>query len=198
VYRSLTHLGGPPQVKEALRCGAAGAADRDEERVCDIIATELLMPRAQFLQKMEEVGVCAATIPQFSREFAVSLQAASRRVAQLVGYELAVGLWTKGDESPRLIPKWYVTKDGGRRLECVIEPEDPGSACFTDRPVRGWHWIALQGHMEKYYVDICPLGAAQRAWLLVVVFGSAAQQILSSISGKRPATVMGQLPLWGE
>jgi len=198
VYRSLAPPGQPP--RDALRCGStATAVDRDEERLCDIVATELLMPRTQFLQKMDEFGVCAGTIPQLSREFSVSLQAASRRVTQLSAYNLAVALWTRGDQGS-LIPKWYVTEAGGKAIDYVIEPGDPGSACFSDRTVRGWHWIPLQGHMEKYFVDISPVRASQKAWLLLVVFSDAAQQILSEISKGHvaPAPSTEQLPLWDE
>lgn len=198
VYRSATQASGLPHSRQALRCGNPGAADRDEERLCDIVATELLMPRTQFREKMEQLGVCAATIPQFSREFAVSLQAASRRVAQLAGYDLAVGFWTEAEQSSRLLPKWYVTEEGAKSVDYVIEPGGPGSACFGDLPVRGWHWIPLQGHMEKYYVDVCPLRATQRAWLLLVVFSDAARQILGEISKGQPPPAVGQLPLWDE
>jgi len=178
-----------------LACRAASAEDLDEERLCDLLASELLMPRAAFLQQMQLDGVSASTIPVIARHFDVSLQAASRRVADLLGYEIGVSLWTFSESATHLVPKWYLTKKGSMTLPYALDGQHASAALFSDSPVRGWHWLALQGQMDKYYVDIQPLPGASKSWLLVVVFGDAAQQILAQISAGRERLQIQQLPL---
>jgi Zn-dependent peptidase ImmA (M78 family) len=181
-----------------LRCRAETADERDEERLCDIVAAELLMPRAQFIQTMDELGVCAATVPDIAQRFGVSLQATCRRLAQLSPYDIAASLWKKNEENGSLIPTWNITKKGVMPLDHVIEDGQTGSECFADEIVRGWQWIPLHGQMDKYFIDVYPLRRRQRAWLVLVVFDNAAQQILANISKGRTTTVNRQLPLIGE
>jgi hypothetical protein len=178
-----------------LRCRAETADQKDEERLCDVLAAELVMPRSQFVQTMEELGVCAVTVPAIAQRFGVSLQAASTRIAQILPYDVGIALWTLNEESRCLIPKWYLTKNGAMRIEYAIELGRPGSACFTDQVVRGWQWIPLQGEMDKYFVDVCPLGGAQKAWLVVVIFSDAAQHIITTISRGKPISAAEQMPL---
>lgn len=194
LFRSI----GRQNVHQALgqfQCRTQTPEEKDEERLCDILAAELLMPRDQFLQIMDQVGVSAATAPEIARRFGVSLQAASRRVAQVIPYDIGVGLWTLSDDARCFVPKWYLTENGTISIESAIQVGQPGSGCFTDHAFRGWHWIPLQGQMDKYFLDICPLRGARTAWLVLVVFSDAAQQIMATISKARPSAVTSQLPL---
>jgi IrrE N-terminal-like domain len=74
--------------KDLTRAGSRTASrpvtpdEKDEERLCDLLASELLMPRVRFLAVMEEIGVSAETIPQIAHRFEVSLQACARKVAR--------------------------------------------------------------------------------------------------------------------
>jgi hypothetical protein len=182
-----------------LRCKSGTADEREEERLCDIIAAELLMPRQQFAQVMDRIGVSASTIPEIAQLFGVSLQATCRKVAQILPYEIAISLWMTNEQSSHFVPKWYVTKNGARAVEHTIAAGDPGSACFVAEPVRGWHWIPLHGQMDKYFVDVSPLRSSIGAWLLVAVFGNAAQHIISTISkGTSPSAPAAQIPLLDE
>ena len=197
VYRSIGHQGELDRDAQ-LQCRAETVSDKDEERLCDVLATELSMPRTQFLQAMEETGVSASTIPLIAQRFGVSLQAASRRVAEILPYEIGVGLWTANGENVRFVPRWYVTKNKARAPDYAIEAGQPGAACFTDRIVRGWHWIPLLGQMDKYFLDVFPLGGGRKSWLVVAVFSNAAQQIMMAISKGRAPIPARQIPLIGE
>src|ERR1700733_3028040 len=156
------------------------------------------MPREQFLQEMRHRGVCANTIPLIARQFDVSLHAASRRVASVLGYEIGVSLWVMSESGSHLVPKWYLTKNGPGTLPYAIEVGQAAGALFSDKPHRGWQWLPLHGQMEKYFIDIQPLPGATRSWLLVVVFGDAARQIMAEISLSRPGRSVQQLPLIDE
>jgi hypothetical protein len=197
VYKSIGRRGGTAAA-ENLGCRAVTAEDREEERLCDVVASELLMPRDPFVEQMQHRGVCASSIPLIARKFDVSLQATSRRVASILGYEIGVSLWAMSESGSHLVPKWYLTKKGAATLPYAIELGHPAAALFTDRSFRGWHWFPLQGQMDKYFIDIQPLPNATRSWLLVVVFGDAAQQILAEISIGHTRSSVQQLPLMDE
>lgn len=182
VYKSIGVRGGLSKDGRRLSCGTETEDEIDEERLCDILATELLMPREQFHEFMEHTGVSALAIPMIARRFDVSLQAASRRIANVLSYEIGIGLWTLSDNGSHVAPKWYLTKQGALALPYAIAVGQPGATLFENAPARGWHWLPLHGHMEKYFVDIHPLPGNTKSWLLLVVFSSAAQQIFASIS----------------
>lgn len=184
VYRSIGRIGDISTATE-LRCRPETVDGQDEERLCDILATELLMPRDRFVEVMEDSGVCATTVPVIARQFGVSLQAASRRIATTLSYEIAIGMWTLNDQRTHVAPYWYLTAKGATSLPYAIAIGQPGSELFTEQTTRGWHWLPLHGQMEKYFVDVCPLRGGRASWLLMVVFSSAAQQILSTISKGR-------------
>lgn len=183
-----------PGTRSRTACRPVTPDEKDEEQLCDLIASELLMPRAKFVAVMEETGVSAETVPEIARRFEVSLQACARKVAQLLPYEVGLGLWSKDDERGHVIPKWYLTRKGLVSLEYVIEVGGPGSACFTEKRTSGWQWIPLHGPMDKYYIDVCPLRGASKSWLCLVVFSDSAQHIMATISKGR-LTETGQLPL---
>lgn len=196
VFRSIGHSS--TQLGEGhLQCRTRTLDERDEEHVCDVLAAELLMPRMQFLRCMGENGVCASSISVISRKFGVSLQAGSRRVSQLLSYEVGIGQWATSQDGTAFVPEWYVTKHGAMAVDYVIQVGKPGSECFRDSAVRGWQWIPLHGHMEKYYVDIFPIRGTRRRWLAMIIFSDAAQQIMAGISKQRSGTA-SQLPLIDE
>lgn len=194
VFRSIGHRAERADGVQ-LSCRAESADERDEERLCDALASELLMPRVQFLETMEAFGVSASTVPSLGRRFGVSLQAASRRVAQLLPYDVGVGLWYLNEQNSGLVPQWYVTKVGAMSLEYVLDIGRPGSECFTDKVVRGWHWVPLQGQMEKYFIDVSPLSGPNKAWIVFVIFSDAAEHIMATISKPRKHSRGNQLSL---
>ncbi len=180
---------------ERLVCTATSAEEKAEERLCDIVATELIMPCGAFLKVMEETGVCASTVPIIAKHFGVSLQAACRRILALLSYDIGMGVWTKNSEDGRLIPQWYFTRKGSVRPEYVIEAGKPGSSSFSDRTVRGWQWIPLHGRMDRYYVDISPLPRAAQSWLGFFIFSDAPHHVMATLNKSREHSTQPQLSL---
>jgi IrrE N-terminal-like domain len=165
----------------ALHCGDGTREDQEEEDLCDILAAEILMPGAQFHRVIEEKGVSAQTIPDIARRFGVSVRAACRRIAGFLPYQLGIGMWAK-ESNGSVVPRWYEGKLGPKTLEHAIEPGSAGFACFDKGSIRGWHWIRLFGPMDKYFIDVSPLGNSQSMWLMVVLFDNAAAHIMSQLS----------------
>jgi Zn-dependent peptidase ImmA (M78 family) len=60
----------------------APRAGREVERLCDLIATELLMPSARFRERLPEM-LTLSEIWRLSREFRVSFLAAAYRCVEL-------------------------------------------------------------------------------------------------------------------
>lgn len=183
-------------VNEVFQCRATTAEEKEEERLCDLLASQLLMPQPQFAQVIQEIGVSAETIPDIARRFAVSLEAVSKRLLAVLPYAIGIGYWYLSDDNANFVPKWYLTRTGPRLIEQVIAVGSQGSQCFTDIQVRGWQWMSLQGPTDKYFVDVFPLKGTQKAWLLLVVFDGAAQHIMVTMSAIK--TAAAQLPLIDE
>jgi hypothetical protein len=196
IYRS---VGAPPLSEEntQIQCQSHTVQHREEEALCDLLAAELLMPHGKFIAAMEEVGVSASTVASIARRFDVSIHAAARRVTQLLPYDVGIGLWGTSQDRAFVSPSWYVSKKGAVSTEHAIPFGAAGSECFTEHAIRGWRWLPLQGQMEKYYVDICPVGDSRR-WLVLVIFGTAAQHIISTISKGQPPQEDGQYILLAE
>ena len=164
----------------ALSCRDGTIEDREEEGLCDILAAEILMPGIQFRRVMEEQGVNAQKIPDLARRFGVSVRAACRRVTGFLPYKIGIAMWAK-ESNGSVVPRWYEGKLGPKTLEYTIEPGSTGFACFSNCSIRGWYWIRLFGQMDKYYVDVSPLGNSQTMWLMVVLFDNAAAHIMSEL-----------------
>jgi Zn-dependent peptidase ImmA (M78 family) len=194
VFRSL----GRRDVANLISCAVNSLDEKDEEHLCDTLAAELLMPRDQYLQTMRDVGVDASTVSAIAQRYAVSLPAASRRIAELEPYDIGFGVWIR-DTNGRLLPKWYLTKKGPASSEYPIDSDQPGFACFTETRVRGWRWFSLRGRTDKFFVDICPIvRGPTRSWMVLIIFEQAAEHIISSISKPVAHDSAGQLPLTDE
>jgi Zn-dependent peptidase ImmA (M78 family) len=183
LYRTLGHL----RETDESGCRRQSEVARDEERLCDEIAAELLMPRDLFDKSIQDVGVTAATVPAIARLYGVSLQAVSRRITQVLPDEIALSLWRKDEQRGHVAAQWYVSKSSSAKPEHAIELGSPGAGCFAGEPCRGWYWMPLHGQMDKFYVDVCPLEGfdSSKAWILLLVFSRAADHVMSTISRRR-------------
>ena len=68
-------------------------AEEQAERLCDLAAAELLMPRSCFNAHLSALGSTAATVPVLAARFAVSLEAAALRMLEMSFEPLAVGFF---------------------------------------------------------------------------------------------------------
>ena len=184
-------------VQGQLQCRAKTREEKDEERLCDVLASQLLMPQAQLMQVINEIGVSAQTLPDIARRFSVSLEAMSTRLLGVLPYELGMGYWYLSDNGANIVPKWFLTKHGARPIDQLIAVGSQGSDCFTEIAATGWKWMSLQGPKDKYFVNVAPLEGRPKAWLLLVIFDSAAPHIMTSL-GASSSKAVGQLPLIDE
>jgi hypothetical protein len=70
-----------------------------KERLCDIAATELLMPENIYSKYLLELGISISTIEKLSNMFKVSLQASAIRIAELSTDPCMVIIWNLNSNS---------------------------------------------------------------------------------------------------
>lgn len=63
------------------------------ERLCDILAAEFLMPRAEWGRLLFELGVSAAVISELADRYGVSAVAAARRAVEVGPWSIAILFW---------------------------------------------------------------------------------------------------------
>jgi hypothetical protein len=141
-----------------------------EEFWCNYIAGELLMPNRQFTDCVGQHGPSAKNIRRLANVFRVSLQAAAKRVVQVLrGLNIIVALWEFNPSTLSYTSQWTVRRrasssDGGRLR---ITRKDPAFSKFhASDELRGRTWISLGGPSEDYFVDLFAFGALNRRFLL--------------------------------
>lgn len=74
---------------------------RELERLCDMLAAEIVMPRRVFASQIQEVGISCAGILQLARRFRTSISSTAIRYAQVLENDRRLRLSTfevKGDQ----------------------------------------------------------------------------------------------------
>ena len=86
-----------------IHSGRSGS--RDEERLCDKLAVEILMPRSAFISDASEEGWNLEGIRQLTRRYNTSVQATASRLISLAPEPCHMAIWqppTSDFEMPRL------------------------------------------------------------------------------------------------
>ncbi len=68
-------------------------ADSDEERLCDKIAAEILLPRTAFMSDASQLGWSINGIKCLTRKYNVSVQATASRIVSLTPEMCLMGVW---------------------------------------------------------------------------------------------------------
>ena len=106
------------QIVPQVSCRKGAKVDKDLERSCDVIATELLMPRELFSQAADGIGWTLDSVRQLSRQFQVTIQAAALRLFELTTQPLVISVWqTRKDPMLGLRSKWSRTNHLGKSLK---------------------------------------------------------------------------------
>jgi Zn-dependent peptidase ImmA (M78 family) len=156
----------------------------DEEYLCNLAAAEILLPFGHFHAQLELLGLSTGSLPTLARRFGVSLQAASRRLAQLSEAKLAVVLWEQDPGTGAYRSIWeagHVAKDRfPRALE--VHNGDPLFSLFqAKRAFSQRCWVSLGGPRDCYFADGTPLrlGAIHR-FLTIFVLGDSPEKVIGS------------------
>ena len=105
---------GSPQVE----CRKPTQRNRSLERCCDIIATEILMPGDIFYAAADRCGWSLRAIRSLASTFQVTVQAAARRLMELIKEPALLSLWRPQANQPlqALNLSWSIPNALGKAL----------------------------------------------------------------------------------
>jgi len=112
-----------------------------EERLCNFIAAELLMPRALFEPLVQDCFPCFDSLTMLARSFGVSIEAAARRIIALELWPMASLAFSAGRDS-RPLYRWYKSSRSYQHIPIfpimrAILAEENASGMFSDSPCTG-------------------------------------------------------------
>ena len=146
--------------------------DSGEERICNLVAEEILMPSAHFLSRIQLFPPIASTILQLSKEFKTSIHATSHRAVQLSPYKLIICMWEYKANMNLYETVWVVRNGhykGAAQEKFIVTDDQPIFRAFNAKTgFRGKKWISLGGPIGQYFVDCIVLG--RQAMRLITVF----------------------------
>jgi Zn-dependent peptidase ImmA (M78 family) len=148
------------EVRERVRDGNLDRVSRfdPEESLCNYASAEILMPRRQFGTTIRSSGPSSEGLIRLGREFNVSIQAATRRLTQVLPLNLVVAQWEYKPETAVYSTNWVVGLNRGTtasRKRLTVHRDDPAFKFFHERTAyRGQIWISLSGPLDGYYTDL--------------------------------------------
>jgi hypothetical protein len=99
-------------------CRKANQIDRTLERCCDIIATEILMPRRLFCSAADQYGWTLRAVRDLAHHFQVSISSAAIRLLELAREPILMSAW-RADSTPllKLKLRWSRPNDLAKTLK---------------------------------------------------------------------------------
>ena len=139
----------------------------EEERLCDQIAAEILMPRAAFTTDAADAGWSLGNLASLARMYGASIPATARRMVGLMPEPCVMGIWKPADASGKVhnlqqsygswsrygvpnatrLPRrrlWLIARAANsREMESGISPlldRNRPSSSPPDVPADAWAW----------------------------------------------------------
>ena len=136
-------------------------SDVVEEILCDIAASELLMPREQFISSSRALPVSIDTVERLSDQFDTSIEATALRYGTVNGEKFQMVVWSRRHSG--LTPKWSI----GER---VVSP----SAFAVRNPTNSVQWSVARALLtdERVQANDPDLSAypPRRVWVEAKAF----------------------------
>jgi Zn-dependent peptidase ImmA (M78 family) len=147
----------------------ADEGDRQEERLCDFVAAELLMPAATFATDIEKSVRGASSVRLLASKYNVSMRAAARRVVEFGKPRQAIFLFQEAAQGWRL--KWTEAPLGVISEDIVVPSTSTLAQMFRrGADFRGRFTFRLGPIADEYPVDAITFGRIDSRHLLMVVF----------------------------
>ena len=143
-----------------IGCQKFGRFNRSLERSCNIIATEILMPRHHFVAEAHRLGWSLRSAQPLAATFQVTTQAAARRLVELMDEPALFSVWSPqlGATFQSFKYSWGVASSSGRRLHPQVKwqtgPEAMSpvyQACHSNRVVTGTSKVLLKVDRDNLY-----------------------------------------------
>jgi Zn-dependent peptidase ImmA (M78 family) len=153
---------------------------RDKERLCDMAAAELLMPRDVLEQHLSRLGTSVLAIEQLSRVFMVSKPAVAVRIAE-VSQEPCIAIkWShwQRQRSSGFVLVWLLgsgrqAHDGGYYIRERTSVRDPSAllkAYRCDEVVKSFRSFAFGGVKKRCHMESKGFGAGNMRYVVSLVF----------------------------
>lgn len=160
---------------KAEKDGGQGVPDEIIEKACDAAAAELLMPREEFMRRLDRAGYSVGAILSLSRVFNTSLQATARRFTECAGPKTVVIQWSlidPGCPEKGFKPDWIAADPRRTRIlrpNNVVPPDSQlHRALKTRAAVRGYQRLNLGGDDKDYYMESIALRNRKGAVLSII------------------------------
>lgn len=183
------------------------STDQREEYLCDIAASEMLMPAAallkpgticspdelalpenSFLLRALEYRPSALSVLALAREFGTSLAATARRVAEMGLWSCHVGFWVLREDCVEFSHGFASPTLGSKVLRGfkALPSSVVGVAALRKTRTKGWSDIGLVGPHDsangKVYADAVPIGGGRV--LTVAVLEAGAEHLVAGFEKK--------------
>lgn len=157
----------------------------EEERLCNIMAAEILLPELPFKKVIKEFGICAANVLSLAELFRASIRATARRVVECSRFRLVATLLEYDPEEDCFFSKWLVRspKVKLRNRSFTVTRRDPtfDRFCGITDSYRGRKWISIGGALDDYFIDAVVLRTSKRKQILALfVLENTAESLFSA------------------
>jgi hypothetical protein len=145
--------------------------DREEERLCNIAAAELLMPSTYFSSRirLDSVG---DNVFALAREFKTSVHATALRLTTLSPQKLAICLWEYSARLDAFSTRW-IAQRGRLPAQLYVTRDQPVFDEFSAGVrFKGRRWMSFGGPLDDYEIEAIPL--PQKRVLMVITFSPMA------------------------
>ena len=168
-----------------LNCDKFNPESKDEEQLCDRIASEILMPNAFLKQFCIDHGIKALSLEMFSNLFGCSKESVARRIAVEIPYDLGFGQWRFESKVNHYVADWFVTRNGRKEIYS-IDATSTYAQCFKDSPSSKWYWLNLDNNDTKLYIDIATLERKPiNRWIMMCLLRGSGEIEFRNLQNKR-------------
>jgi len=160
--------------------GHAIARAKARERLCDVAATELLMPELVFREYLSGFGVSVHSIERLANVFKVSIRAAAWRIAEVSTEPCIALLWQphRSTKSKALRLAWRVgpgKKSRGKSNympvhTLVRHPSTLYRAYEYDNPIKSWKFFKVDSGVKRLTMESKGFGHGETRYVISLAF----------------------------
>jgi hypothetical protein len=152
--------------------------DDTEERLCNLGAATLLIPRKQLLKEAKHLPVCLESLQRLAESFIVSLPAMLLRLRSLKLWQCELSLWHRMTDGRFSLDQLY----GGKRVEWEwLDEHLPERAWASREPIFGHSFVRYAGSRGNHRYKPISFNLRRSSTGLIALWGNGITQPKSVI-----------------